>query len=69
MTLVLLVIGSVLILEGLALALAPSRIEQLLAYFSALSSDKRRRAGLAAVALGAVLIAIARALGLGLPPT
>ena len=40
MTLVFLAIGSVLVLEGLALALAPSRIEDLLAFFAGLSRDQ-----------------------------
>lgn len=63
MTLVLLAIGLVLVLEGLALALAPSRIEDLLAFFAGLSRDQRRLMGLVAMALGVALIAFARALG------
>lgn len=63
MTLVLLAIGLVLVLEGLALALAPSRIEQILAFFAGLSRDQRRFMGLVALAIGVGLIALSRALG------
>jgi uncharacterized protein len=56
-------LGLVLVLEGLALALAPSRIEDLLAFFARLSRDQRRMMGLAAVAIGVVLVAIARLFG------
>ncbi len=63
MTLVVLAIGLVLVLEGLALALAPSRIEDLLAFFAGLSRDQRRFMGLVAMALGVALIALARAFG------
>lgn len=64
MTWLLLAIGSVLVLEGLALALAPLRIEKLLAFFATLSRDQRQMAGLISVALGVVILAIARGLGL-----
>jgi uncharacterized protein len=56
MTLILLGIGLVLVIEGLAIALAPSRIEQLLALFAAMGRDRRRVLGLAAVALGVFLV-------------
>ncbi len=39
-------------IEGLALALAPSRLDQVMAMLSAMSAEKRRRAGLAMVAGG-----------------
>ncbi|MCF8484618.1 MAG: DUF2065 family protein [Rhodobacteraceae bacterium] len=63
MTPILSALGLVLVLEGLALALAPSRIEDLLAFFARLSRDQRRMMGLAAVAIGVVLVAIARLFG------
>ena len=65
MTLVLLGIGLVLIVEGLALALAPLRIEQVLAFFAGLSRDQRRFMGLAAVGLGVALVALSKGLGAG----
>ncbi|MDP2740056.1 MAG: DUF2065 family protein [Pseudorhodobacter sp.] len=55
-------IGLVLAVEGLVLALAPSRIVQALELLRALSVEQRRAAGLAALALGVVLIWLARAL-------
>jgi len=60
MTWLLLGLGLVLVIEGLALALAPSRIEQLLAFFAALSLERRRSLGLAALATGVLLVWIAR---------
>ncbi len=63
MTILLLAIGSVLVAEGLALALAPLRLEQVLAFVARLTVDQRRMAGLVAVALGGVVLAAARVLG------
>ncbi len=63
MTLLLLAIGLVLSVEGLALALAPSRMEELLARFSAMPRDQRRVLGLGAMALGVMLVWLARHLG------
>lgn len=60
---VILALGLVLAVEGLALALAPSRILDLLAAFAAMSRDQRRLIGLIALALGVVLIWIARQFG------
>lgn len=57
---VLTAIGLVLVIEGLALALAPSRIEDLLATFAAMSRDKRRMLGLGALAIGVVLVWLGR---------
>lgn len=65
MSLILLALGLVLVLEGLALALAPSRIEDLLAFFAGLTRDQRRLIGLLALALGVGLVALARGLGAG----
>jgi uncharacterized protein len=53
-------IGLVLVIEGLALALAPSRIEDLLATFAAMSRDKRRALGLVALAIGVGLVWLGR---------
>jgi uncharacterized protein YjeT (DUF2065 family) len=59
-TLVLLAIGLVLVVEGLALALAPSRLEEVVALIARLSRDTRRLIGLAMLALGTVLVWLAR---------
>lgn len=56
--------GLVLVIEGLVLALAPSRIDDLLAVLAALDRDRRRSLGLLAVALGVGLVALARLFGL-----
>lgn len=56
--------GLVLVIEGLVLALAPSRLEQVLAMLAQLSHDQRRAMGLVAVALGVFLVLLARGLGL-----
>ena len=63
MTLLLLAIGLVLSVEGLALALAPARMEELLTRFAAMPQDQRRVLGLGALALGVVLVWLARHLG------
>jgi uncharacterized protein len=60
MGLVVLAIGLVLVVEGLALALAPRRMEDALRALAALSQDQRRAIGLAALALGVVLVWLAR---------
>ncbi|WP_371224914.1 DUF2065 domain-containing protein [Roseovarius sp. 2305UL8-3] len=59
----LLALGLVLIVEGLVYALAPSLIEDLLSAMRALSIEQRRTLGLAAVALGIVLLWVAKTLG------
>ncbi len=58
-----LALGLVLVVEGLVLALAPSRLEELLAQLARMLRDRRRLAGLAAVAIGVGLIWLARRLG------
>lgn len=63
MTTVILALGLVLVIEGLALVLAPARIETILALFAAMSVEQRRRLGLAAVATGVAVVALARWLG------
>lgn len=60
MTVILLAIGLVLVVEGLALALAPSRLEDLLAAFAAMPRDRRRLIGLMALAAGVALIWLSR---------
>lgn len=60
MSLVLLGLGLVLVIEGLALALAPSRMEDLLAALVAMSRDRRRMIGLGALALGVALVWLAQ---------
>jgi len=60
---VLLGIGLVLVLEGLVLALAPSRLEELLEMFRQIPVETRRALGLLAVAFGVLLVFIAKTLG------
>ena len=60
---IVLAIGLVLVVEGLAFALAPSRIDEALELLRRLPLEARRTLGLAAVAGGVLLIWIARALG------
>lgn len=59
-----LAVGLVLVVEGLVLALAPSRLEELLALFSQLPIETRRLIGLTALALGGTLVTVARLIGL-----
>lgn len=56
-------LGLVLVIEGLALALAPSRFEDLLAALAALGPERRRLVGLGAVAAGVALVSLVRAFG------
>lgn len=63
MSAIALAIGLVLVIEGLAFALAPSRFEDLLALIASMSQDRRRMIGLSVVALGVVIIWLARSLG------
>ncbi|MFY0309698.1 DUF2065 domain-containing protein [Leisingera caerulea] len=60
---VLLALGLVLIAEGLVYALAPSLVERLLEMLRMLSEEQRRNAGLAALALGLILVWLAFLLG------
>lgn len=62
MSWVLLGLGLVLVIEGLAIALAPSRIEQVLAFLATLGHDRRRLIGLTAVAIGVVFVWLAQRL-------
>ncbi|KIC16281.1 MULTISPECIES: DUF2065 family protein [unclassified Leisingera] len=61
---ILLALGLVLIAEGLVYALAPSLVERLLEMLRVLSEDQRRNAGLAALALGLILVWLAFRLGI-----
>lgn len=63
MTTVLLALGLVLAVEGLALALAPSRMEEVLRLLAEMPPERRRMFGLVALALGVVLLSLARAWG------
>ena len=58
---VILAIGLVLIVEGLAIALAPSRMEDIVAMIARLSRDQRRAIGLAMLGAGAGLVWLTRA--------
>ncbi|MGB7319770.1 MAG: DUF2065 domain-containing protein [Albidovulum sp.] len=57
--LLLLAIGLVFTVEGLVLALAPSRLDMLLDMIRRMSVEARRSLGLGAIALGVVLIWLA----------
>jgi len=63
MSTVLLAIGLVLCVEGLVFALAPSRLEDLLAALSNIPAETRRSIGLGALAAGVALIWLAKTLG------
>ncbi|AKO97359.1 MAG: DUF2065 domain-containing protein [Marinovum algicola] len=58
-----LALGLVLIVEGLAYALAPSLVEQLLEALRALPETQRRNLGLLALVLGVLMVWIAKTLG------
>ena len=56
-------LGLVAVIEGLVLALAPSRLDDLLEKLQQFSLENRRAFGLKFAALGAALIWLARYLG------
>lgn len=58
-----LALGLVLIVEGLAIALAPSRLEEVVELLARLSRDRRRLLGLGALAVGILLVWLARRMG------
>jgi len=64
MSWVLLGLGLALVMEGLVYVLAPSAVEDLLALLRSLSIEQRRLIGMTAVALGLVLVSLARLVGL-----
>ena len=55
-------LGLVLIIEGLAFALAPSRIEEILKLLSEMPTAQKKQIGIIASALGLVLVLAASAL-------
>ena len=59
----LLAVGLVLVVEGLAYALAPSLIEDLLAAMRSLSIEQRRGLGFGAMVLGVIFLWAAKSLG------
>jgi uncharacterized protein YjeT (DUF2065 family) len=63
MSWVLMAAGFVLVFEGLVFALAPSRLEDLLRTLSTIPVDVRRLLGLGALAVGVMLLWIARSIG------
>ncbi len=56
-------LGLVLVIEGLVFALAPSRLDEIVEMMASLTRGQRRTIGLGAVALGTLLIWVARNLG------
>ncbi|MGI9391055.1 MAG: DUF2065 domain-containing protein [Boseongicola sp.] len=62
MEFVLLGLGLVLVFEGLVFALAPSRLEELVRIIAEMPLETRRAFGLVAVAIGVILVWIARAI-------
>lgn len=54
--------GLVLIVEGLAFALAPSRIEEVLKLLSEMPTAQKRQIGILACALGLILVLAGSAL-------
>jgi uncharacterized protein YjeT (DUF2065 family) len=58
-----LALGLVLIVEGLAYALAPSLVEQMLEMLRTLPEAMRRNVGVIAILLGVVFVWIAKTLG------
>ncbi|MDP3959944.1 MAG: DUF2065 family protein [Pseudorhodobacter sp.] len=63
MSVVVLAFGLVLVVEGLAFALAPSRLIDLVALIASLSPQRRRGLGLGALALGVGLIWLSHQIG------
>lgn len=55
-----LAIGLVLVVEGLVLALAPSRMEDIVKALAEIPPDTRRLMGLVAVALGVLCVWLAK---------
>ncbi len=64
MSLLLLAIGSVMILEGLVYALAPSLLEQMLEFLRRLPEAAIRQMGALVVVLGLILVWLAFQLGI-----
>jgi len=53
-------LGLVAVIEGLALALAPSRLDEVLALLARMPVEARRTLGVSVIALGVVIVWIAR---------
>ena len=62
MDFILLGLGLFLVFEGLVFALAPSRLEELVRVIAEMPIETRRALGLGAVAIGVLLVWVARAL-------
>ncbi len=60
MELILLGLGLVLVFEGLILALLPNRLEELIRMIDDMPVETRRLIGLGAVAIGVLLVWLAR---------
>ncbi len=60
MSTLLLGVGLVLCIEGLAFALAPGRLEEALRLLAAMSPENRRLIGLAALAAGVFVVWLSR---------
>ncbi|MBF9035510.1 DUF2065 family protein [Rhodobacterales bacterium HKCCE2091] len=60
---ILLGLGMVLVIEGLIFALAPSRLDEIARLLEQMPLKARRLAGLAAIAIGAVLVSWALSIG------
>ena len=60
MELILLGLGLVLVFEGLILALLPNRLEELIRMIEDMPVETRRLIGLGAVAIGVLLVWLAR---------
>ena len=56
-------VGMVFVIEGLVLALAPSRLEDLLDAVRDIPPETRRLIGLGAIAVGVFLVWLARGMG------
>jgi uncharacterized protein len=63
MTVVMMAIGLVFVVEGLAFALAPLRIEDALRLIQSMSVDRRRMLGLGMVTVGVVVVWLGRSFG------
>ena len=63
MTTLLMAAGFVLVFEGLIFALLPKRLDDLAALLSQMPVDTRRLFGLAALAVGVLLLWLARGIG------
>ena len=63
MATILLAMGLVLCVEGLVFALAPSRLEDVLDMLRNMPVETRRLIGLGALAIGVVLVWLAKSLG------